>query len=38
MPKVKNPQIFLDISIDRDKAERITFEVVKPVADSHGVE
>ncbi|TVU41832.1 hypothetical protein EJB05_15387, partial [Eragrostis curvula] len=28
MPKVKNPHVFLDISIDRGSAERITFEVL----------
>ncbi|KAK3124607.1 hypothetical protein QOZ80_7BG0589180 [Eleusine coracana subsp. coracana] len=27
MPKVKNPQVFMDISIDRGKAERIIFEL-----------
>lgn len=29
MPKAKNPEVFLDISIDGRAAKRITFEVVK---------
>ena len=29
MPKVKNPHVFMDISICGGSAERITFEVVK---------
>jgi hypothetical protein len=29
MPKVKNPHVFMDISIGGGSAERITFEVVK---------
>ena len=32
MPKVKNPHVFMDISIGGSSAERITFEVVKPAA------
>lgn len=32
MPKVKNPHVFMDISIGGGSAERITFEVVKLAA------
>jgi hypothetical protein len=32
MPKVKNPHVFMDISISGGSAERITFEVVKLAA------